>query len=115
MRAVLVLVLMGCGSPTLVSDAGCDGRKARFERFCGTDVECGVLNHQADCCGSEVVIGVALKGLASAQQVERSCTISGPICRCVAKPTVAEDGKTFADAAALGVRCAAGLCVSFVR
>ena len=113
--ALLLVLLAGCGTPSGQGDAGCDGRRARFDRRCSLEADCAVLHHQVDCCGSEVVLGLSAQGLAAAQQQERACVVAGPLCRCAAQETVAEDGKTFPNAASLKVRCTAGRCESFVN
>ena len=112
MRWVLLALLAGCGTPSLRGDGGCADRI--FDRACSTSADCALLNHQVDCCGSEVELGVSAYGLSAAQQAERSCVAAGPFCQCVAKQTVAEDGRTFPEATALKVRCIAGRCESFV-
>ena len=110
-----LLLLAGCGTPAQQGDGGCASRAEQFLRVCATEFNCALLNHQVDCCGSEVVIGVSSISLTAAQNLERSCVAQGPLCRCAAKETLAEDGKTFPDGAALKLRCKAGRCESFVQ
>ena len=113
--ALALSLLAGCGTPSLQPDAGCEGRRARFERACATAADCALLHHQLDCCGSEVALGVSSAGLTAGQQLERACVAVAPHCRCAALPSVAEDGKVFPEAAALQLRCTAGKCESFVN
>jgi hypothetical protein len=111
-RVLALLVLAGCGSPATQADGRCAGRT--FDRACTVAADCALLHHQLDCCGSEGVWGISAATLAAAQQAERACMAVGPVCRCAAKQPVADDGKTFPDAAALKLRCTAGRCESFV-
>ena len=111
-RAVAaVLLLAGCSAPPPAPDAGCLPPPGRA---CAAATDCALLNHQVDCCGSQVALGVASAARAAAEQQELVCAAQWPRCRCVAQQTVADDGKPFADAAALKVRCVAGRCESYV-
>lgn len=112
MRWLLLVALGACGTPGQGPDAGCEGP---WSRACATEADCALLHDQVDCCGTEVVRGIAAAGLSAAQQRELACVATGPVCRCAARPTVAEDGKTFPEAAALKLRCSAGRCESFVN
>lgn len=108
----LLLVLAGCGAPVATPDAGC---LPAPDRTCVTAADCALLNHQVDCCGTEVALGIAVTARAAAAQTELVCAAQWPVCKCVARETVADDGKTFTDPAQLNLRCMAGRCESFVE
>ena len=114
-QALLLALLMGCGTAKQEPDGGCEARSLHFDRACATEADCALLNHRLDCCGSEAALGISANGWAGAQRLELACISSGPVCRCIAKQTVADDGKSFPEAASLKLRCVAGRCESFVN
>jgi hypothetical protein len=60
-----------------------------------------------DCCGTLAAVGIHDSDAAAFDAAEAMCQ---PVCDCVAKPTVADDGKTSADPSAFQVSCVAGMC-----
>lgn len=108
--ALGLLLLAACSAPPPAPDAGC---LPPPDRACSSASDCALLNHQVDCCGSEVALGLASGARAAAEQQERVCAAQWPRCKCVAQQTVADDGKPFADAAGVKVRCVAGRCESY--
>ena len=82
-----------------------------FERTCATSVDCELRFHMIDCCGTLAAVGIYEGDAAAFDMVEAMCQ---PVCDCVAKPTVADDGKTSDNAAAFQVSCVSGICKTSV-
>ena len=101
-----------CG--TLVCDevvcGGASPRFPSFDRTCGMDVDCAVVSHQVDCCGSRAALGVAAREVVRFSEAERACASMFPACDCAAQPTTADDGTTGSGDAR--VACVAGQCTS---
>lgn len=107
----LGLLMMACGGAPAVPDAGC---LPPPDRSCAAASDCALLNHQIDCCGSEIALGIASSARPAAEQAEGVCAAQWPKCKCLARETVADDGKGIGDASGLELRCTAGRCESFV-
>ena len=111
MRAAwLVLILGGCSAAVKPGNP-CD----QFDRTCLTANDCASLTHQLDCCGSQAFIGVAASTLSDSQAHEDACRATAPVCRCLARPPIAEDGLEVTTGGALLFDCRVGLCVSKTR
>lgn len=82
-----------------------------FERTCATSADCELRFHMIDCCGTLAAVGIYEGDAAAFDMVEAMCQ---PVCDCVAKPTVADDGKTSDNAAAFQVSCVSGICKTSV-
>lgn len=86
-----------------------DGGFPNFQKGCGTTANCIVKLHQVDCCGSMIAIGLNHGEFAAFDSAELSWESACPKCKCPAKPTVAEDGKSGLNAD-VKVSCDNGVC-----
>jgi hypothetical protein len=64
-----------------------------------------------DCCGTLAAVGINDSDAASFDAAEAMCQ---PVCDCVSKPTVADDGKTGDNPGAFQVSCVSGKCKTSV-
>lgn len=80
-----------------------------FQKGCGTTANCIIKFHQVDCCGSMIAIGLNHSEFDAFDKTELSWETSCPKCKCVAKATVAEDGKSGLNAD-VKVSCDNGTC-----
>ena len=80
-----------------------------FQKGCGTDLNCSIRFHQIDCCGSMVALGLNHGEVTAFDKTELAWETSCPKCKCAAKATVAEDGKSGANAD-VKVSCDNGVC-----
>lgn len=62
-------------------------------RWCQQDADCDSVLHMVDCCGTQVLWGVAKTAKAGIEATETACGKYEPICDCMPKPTAADDGK----------------------
>ncbi|MBI4815345.1 MAG: hypothetical protein HY791_03765 [Deltaproteobacteria bacterium] len=90
-------------------------RFPEFDRVCLQDQDCQLAEHQIDCCGSTRALGINHAARAEFDAAEATCVSQYPLCRCAARPPVADDGASALDPANLAVECRAGECFSFVR
>ena len=109
---------MWCCVPT-VTDAGFDAAGIKcsdpsafpsFSKTCSVDGDCAFGLHQVDCCGSLRAVG--FERTQPFADAEKAWASSCPMCDCLSKPTVADDGKT---GTSFGVRCSSGTCSTFVK
>ena len=84
-------------------------------RVCATDADCVVRLHQDDCCGSFRYIGIAANQTAIFDPCEPSHRASVIDCQCATNPDRAEDGKVATSRDAVGVRCTARKCTTYVK
>jgi hypothetical protein len=103
------------------SDAGVDAAACfapdggTIERFkaCQDDPSCVIVT-RVPCCGPEYAVGINHSFMDSFSACESALEAScAPGRGCANGPTFAEDGKS-ADITIIGVRCADGLCATFV-
>lgn len=82
-----------------------------FDRTCSGSADCSLKFHMVDCCGSLAAVGINANDGAAFDAAESMCQA---LCDCVAKPTVADDGKSGNDSSAFQVSCVAGKCKTSV-
>jgi hypothetical protein len=86
-------------------------------KSCQADGDCVTKLEFTDCCGSILYVGVSASsaGLFDACEKAWQAHFLGP-CQCPPKATMTEDGKTVTgvDASSPRVRCATGVCTTFV-
>lgn len=80
-------------------------------RACAMDADCAMADRAIDCCGSLATFGINKNDLAAFTAAEMMCQ---PICDCLSKPTVADDGKTVTDPTTVTVSCMGGTCMTAV-
>jgi hypothetical protein len=85
----------------------------KFDKGCTADINCAYGLHQVDCCGSKIAIGFNHAYKDAFDKAELAWETACPAaCDCLAKPTLAEDGKT---GAMFGVQCKSGVCTSVAK
>jgi hypothetical protein len=85
-----------------------------FDRSCAVAMDCALVLHQIDCCGSLAALGISADAARLFAEAEAVCAMQYPQCDCLAKPTVADDGNSSPDNNAIAVSCVDGECRSFV-
>lgn len=101
------------GEPTIV----CGGDMQvfpEFDRSCAVTMDCALVLHQIDCCGSLAALGISADAAKLFAEAESVCAMQYPQCDCLSKPTVADDGNSSPDNNAIAVSCVDGECRSFV-
>jgi hypothetical protein len=93
----------------LVLPCGPDADFDDIERECGQDSDCGVLQIQVDCCGSQRMTGINDTYRIQTQVYANDCAEAFPICDCVPDPPTADDG-TFASFGTPAVACIEDEC-----
>lgn len=84
-----------------------------FTRGCVDASDCGIANHQTDCCGNAIATGIAATDLAAFEQSEAACKPFFPDCGCPALPPLLDDGTT-SNTGNVGVQCSdEGICETF--
>ncbi len=86
-----------------------------FDTSCKVAIDCAVVLHQINCCGTFVAAGVSQADKAAHEAAEQTCQAQYPKCKCVALATKADDGKTATKLDAFGVDCLAGVCKTLVK
>jgi hypothetical protein len=103
-----------------VSDAGsvvCTGADsfvALAPKNCSTSADCGLVRHERDCCGTELLLGINIGSIKSFDSAETECDATAPRCACAPEGVFAEDGTEVAlgDEALIGAICDGGTCHS---
>jgi hypothetical protein len=104
----------GCGGKLGVNEgAPCDA--SLYDRSCVTDADCGTLNHQIDCCGNQVVIGLTRRAIDAAQMSEAECVAATPACQCASRQPVTQDGQEVFNGEMVKVHCRVGLCGTSIQ
>ena len=96
-----------------VGGVQCNGPKGSFPTFakaCTTNSDCFVAQHQINCCGTKVAVGLAVSDKAAFEAAEAVCQSQYPGCGCAQFETMAEDGYSSFDSASFAATCVDGLC-----
>jgi hypothetical protein len=78
------------------------------------DSDCALVFHTTDCCGTNVVWGIAASEVPAFDEVEAVCDAEYPLCDCAPQPTMAEDGNASEDPSVFAVACQMGSCTSYM-
>lgn len=91
----------------------CDNYFDELDRSCQSADDCTLVQHQTDCCGGILVMGIASTAAPDFSAVEQYCAAQFPACGCAARGLLLEDG-TLIDfgSSAYAVECVAGRCRS---
>jgi hypothetical protein len=95
----------------------CSGSSTIFNdvtKGCTVSAGCIVVEHQVDCCGSIVAVGINHASKDAFDADEKMWRASCPGCGCPARPTTAEDGKQVVDPGVVSATCTMGVCRSYV-
>src|SRR5262249_20329033 len=84
-----------------------------FDRTCANDSDCVAVEHQTDCCGTRLAIGIRVSEQARFDAAEASCRANYPTCGCAAGPTKVDDGSWLLSSDRAGVLCSSGTCKTF--
>ncbi|MSP61224.1 MAG: hypothetical protein EXR72_12935 [Myxococcales bacterium] len=93
----------------LVCNFGDPGAFPKFDPKCGDTKSCSIGFHLVDCCGTLRAIGFNHAFRDAFDAAEKSWQQICPMCDCIAKPTLADDGKP-GTMQTITVACEAGLC-----
>jgi hypothetical protein len=102
-----------------ILDAGavvCVGEEHVFPDYgsgCIETADCEIGNHQIDCCGTFLAMGILRSERGFFDPAEATCASMYPLCGCAARPTMAEDGQD-ETAGTIMVACMDGECRTFV-
>lgn len=100
------------GSSDANSAVQCTGTTGTFPTYskeCGSDGDCAIGEHQLNCCGTKLAIGLSKSAQAAFEADEQVCESQYPGCGCAQFPTQAEDGKT----GAIAVHCIDTQCMTY--
>jgi hypothetical protein len=83
-----------------------------FERACETATDCVAVEHQVNCCGTDVLLGIRADEQVAFDEAEATCRGMYPGCGCAEGPTTADDGTTADGVAGGRVECRENVCTS---
>jgi hypothetical protein len=83
-----------------------------FDRSCVDETDCYVAVHQIDCCGTFIATGIAAGESARFDAAEMVCQAMYPRCRCLARPTMADDGTTSTGVGEATLQCIDSICTT---
>lgn len=102
--------------PADVSDGaiacGASGAFPTFARACSVDADCAVVEHEINCCGTLVALGIRADQRAAFDAAEAICRAQYPGCGCAASPTTADDGTRYDGARPARAACVDAVCTS---
>jgi hypothetical protein len=98
-------VSCGPGAPPLFPD---------FDRSCVSEMECILVRHTTDCCGSIRVMGIGASEEAHFVIAEAACVSMYPACGCASDQVTADDGtmSTGSSGEEPTLSCEAGTCTT---
>jgi hypothetical protein len=80
-------------------------------RACVDERDCYVAVHQVDCCGTFIATGISLSQSDRFERAEATCRSMYPRCRCLARPTEADDGTVGESSTDVpGLQCIDSIC-----
>ena len=83
-----------------------------YGRQCAVASDCAIGKHLADCCGSEIALGVRADQASRFTAVGGICGAEFAACDCAGRPMQADNGhySGFADGRDIVVTCSSGVC-----
>lgn len=86
---------------------------AKLDRACNSSSECALVDHQFDCCGTDLRTGIRTDSRAAFDALEQYCSAQFPKCGCATQRTTLDDGTAvnFGQSDAV-VECMNGSCRS---
>ncbi len=100
-------------SSDTIAGVQCGGSKGQFPAFskaCSADADCVVVQHQINCCGTKIAIGIGKDEQAAFAAAEKLCQSQYPACGCAQFETVAEDGYSTWQDNEFVAKCQEGIC-----
>jgi len=83
---------------------------------CKVDSDCVVAQHQINCCGTNVALGINACAKDKFAAAEATCEGQYPGCGCASFATLAQDGFSgFGADDIFGAKCTGGVCQSYVK
>jgi len=103
----------GVGGTSNHDQPDCDSYFDELDRSCQSPDDCTLVQHQTDCCGGILVMGIASSSSSDFSAVEQYCAAQFPACGCAARGLELEDG-TLIDfgSSAYAAECVDGRCRS---
>jgi hypothetical protein len=91
----------------------CDADFDALDRSCSSAQDCVLVQHQIDCCGTILIMGLPSSEQPSFAALEQYCAAQFPLCGCAAQGMMLEDGSMidFGSTAAVA-DCIEGRCQS---
>jgi hypothetical protein len=91
----------------------CDADLAALDKSCDSAQDCSLVQHQIDCCGTILVMGLQSAEQPAFAALEQYCAAQFPLCGCAAQGMMLEDGSMidFGSTAAVA-DCIEGRCQS---
>jgi hypothetical protein len=94
-------------------DPDCDADFDALDKSCDSAQECVLVQHQVDCCGTILIMGLHSAEQLAFAALEQYCAAQFPLCGCAAQGMRLEDGSMIDfDSTAAVVDCVDGLCQS---
>ncbi|MEY3015399.1 MAG: hypothetical protein RIT45_4134 [Pseudomonadota bacterium] len=100
-------------SSDTIAGVQCGSSKGQFPAFskaCSADADCVVVQHQINCCGTKIAIGIGKDEQAAFAAAEKLCQSQYPGCGCAQFETVAEDGYSTWQDNEFVAKCQEGVC-----
>jgi hypothetical protein len=91
----------------------CDADFDALDRSCSSAQDCRLVQHQVDCCGTILIMGLPASEQPGFEALEQYCAAQFPLCGCAAQGMMLEDGSSidFGSTAAIA-DCVEGRCQS---
>lgn len=105
-------------TPPPPAEIQCDAQPPvfpRFENACQSEQDCAVGIRQADCCGTDVAVGIHPADARLFEEDARICLAQFPVCRCADRGIQTDDGQLAIDPTHVVVSCQQGVCVTATR
>ena len=85
-----------------------------FDKQCGGDGDCALVNHTTSCCGTYLIMSIAQAGVPAFRDAEAKCDAQYPACGCASNEVFVEDGAILSSnggqTSAVMARCESGAC-----
>lgn len=103
----------GGATGTEAGTVDCTSVFGTFEKGCSGDVACALVDHQTDCCGSILAMGINHSEQTRFASAEATCSAQYPMCDCMAQLKT-EDGVSvpFDQKDQIAVKCVNSVCQS---
>jgi hypothetical protein len=101
------------GGTSNQDEPNCDADFDALDKSCDSDNECVLVQHQVDCCGTILIMGLHSAAQPAFAALEQYCAAQFPLCGCAARGMMLEDGSLidFGSTAAVA-DCVEGRCQS---
>lgn len=83
-----------------------------FARACTKDTDCVAVEHEINCCGTQVALGIRADQQSAFAAAEAICRGQYPGCGCASQATTADDGTKFDGTHPARAVCVDSVCTS---